>query len=121
MSEPRPGLDEVERLLDDCDRVPLFLEFIGDCLTPVSAMLRLGTEGRCFLLESVEGGERLGRWSILGRDPVSELIGSDADPSDSSVAPEELATLVAMVQAREVSRDAAREVLTRMVAQPSLR
>jgi aspartyl-tRNA(Asn)/glutamyl-tRNA(Gln) amidotransferase subunit B len=46
-----------------------------------------------------------------------ERIGSDADPSDSSVAPEELATLVAMVQAREVSRDAAREVLTRMVAE----
>jgi aspartyl-tRNA(Asn)/glutamyl-tRNA(Gln) amidotransferase subunit B len=46
-----------------------------------------------------------------------ERIGSDADPSDSRVAPEGLATLVAMVQAREVSRDAAREVLTRMVAE----
>jgi aspartyl-tRNA(Asn)/glutamyl-tRNA(Gln) amidotransferase subunit B len=46
-----------------------------------------------------------------------ERIGSDADPSDSRVAPEGLASLVAMVQAREVSRDAAREVLTRMVAE----
>ena len=45
-----------------------------------------------------------------------ERIGSDADPSESRVAPESLAALVAMVQAREVSRDAAREVLTRMVA-----
>jgi aspartyl-tRNA(Asn)/glutamyl-tRNA(Gln) amidotransferase subunit B len=42
-------------------------------------------------------------------------IGSDADPADSRVSPESLARLAAMVGAREVSRDAAREVLTRMV------
>jgi aspartyl-tRNA(Asn)/glutamyl-tRNA(Gln) amidotransferase subunit B len=46
-----------------------------------------------------------------------ERIGSDADPSGSRVSPEGLARLVSMVQAREVSRDAAREVLSRMVAE----
>jgi aspartyl-tRNA(Asn)/glutamyl-tRNA(Gln) amidotransferase subunit B len=46
-----------------------------------------------------------------------ERIGSDADPSASRVAPESLATLVGMVQGREVSREAAREVLTRLVAE----
>jgi aspartyl-tRNA(Asn)/glutamyl-tRNA(Gln) amidotransferase subunit B len=46
-----------------------------------------------------------------------ERIGSDADPSESRVSPESLAALAAMVQAREVSRDAAREVLTRLVAE----
>ena len=44
-----------------------------------------------------------------------ERIGSDSDPSDSKVAPESLASLVAMVKARQVSRDAAREVLTILV------
>jgi aspartyl-tRNA(Asn)/glutamyl-tRNA(Gln) amidotransferase subunit B len=44
-----------------------------------------------------------------------ERIGSDADPADSKVAPESLATLAAMVKARQVSRDAAREVLTILV------
>jgi aspartyl-tRNA(Asn)/glutamyl-tRNA(Gln) amidotransferase subunit B len=44
-----------------------------------------------------------------------ERIGSDADPAQSKVAPEALATLAAMVSAREVSRDAAREVLTKLV------
>ena len=43
-----------------------------------------------------------------------ERIG-DADPSQSKVTPESLAALAAMVKAREVSRDAAREVLTRLV------
>jgi aspartyl-tRNA(Asn)/glutamyl-tRNA(Gln) amidotransferase subunit B len=44
-----------------------------------------------------------------------ERIGSDADPSQSKVAPEALAALVAMVSAKEVSRDAARGVLTMLV------
>ena len=46
-----------------------------------------------------------------------ERIGSDADPALSRVAPRALATLVAMVEAKEVGRDAAREVLTRLVAE----
>jgi aspartyl-tRNA(Asn)/glutamyl-tRNA(Gln) amidotransferase subunit B len=46
-----------------------------------------------------------------------ERLGSDADPAQSRVSPEGLAALVAMVQAREVSRDAAREVLTRLVSE----
>jgi aspartyl-tRNA(Asn)/glutamyl-tRNA(Gln) amidotransferase subunit B len=46
-----------------------------------------------------------------------ERIGSDADPAASRVSPAALATLVTMVTAREVSRDAAREVLTRLVAE----
>jgi aspartyl-tRNA(Asn)/glutamyl-tRNA(Gln) amidotransferase subunit B len=44
-----------------------------------------------------------------------ERIGSEADPAQSKVSPQSLATLAAMVDAKEVSRDAAREVLTRLV------
>ncbi|HEY1509246.1 MAG TPA: Asp-tRNA(Asn)/Glu-tRNA(Gln) amidotransferase subunit GatB [Solirubrobacteraceae bacterium] len=44
-----------------------------------------------------------------------ERIGSDQDPADSKVSPESLAKLAAMVGAKEVSRDAAREVLTKLV------
>jgi aspartyl-tRNA(Asn)/glutamyl-tRNA(Gln) amidotransferase subunit B len=44
-----------------------------------------------------------------------ERIGSDADPFQTKVAPEALAALVAMVSAKEVSRDAARGVLTMLV------
>jgi aspartyl-tRNA(Asn)/glutamyl-tRNA(Gln) amidotransferase subunit B len=58
-----------------------------------------------------------------GLDPVElsnwipqlvERIGSELDPAQSRVAPESLAALATMVRAREVSRDAAREVLTRL-------
>jgi aspartyl-tRNA(Asn)/glutamyl-tRNA(Gln) amidotransferase subunit B len=47
--------------------------------------------------------------------PLIERIGSEQDPADSNVSPEGLATLAAMVGAKEVSRDAARDVLTKMV------
>jgi aspartyl-tRNA(Asn)/glutamyl-tRNA(Gln) amidotransferase subunit B len=47
--------------------------------------------------------------------PLTERIGTDADPASSKVTPESLATLATMVKAREVSRDAAREVLTLLV------
>jgi aspartyl-tRNA(Asn)/glutamyl-tRNA(Gln) amidotransferase subunit B len=46
-----------------------------------------------------------------------ERIGSDADPAGSRVSPSALAQLVAMVAVKEVSRDAAREVLTTLVAE----
>jgi aspartyl-tRNA(Asn)/glutamyl-tRNA(Gln) amidotransferase subunit B len=45
-----------------------------------------------------------------------ERIG-DSDPADSRVSPESLAALASMVQAKQVSRDAAREVLSRLVAE----
>jgi len=46
-----------------------------------------------------------------------ERIGSDADPGQSNVTPEALASLVALVSAKAVTRDAARGVLTRLVAE----
>jgi aspartyl-tRNA(Asn)/glutamyl-tRNA(Gln) amidotransferase subunit B len=46
-----------------------------------------------------------------------ERIGPNADPSESKVAPESLAALATMVKAKEVSRDAAREVLTRLASE----
>jgi aspartyl-tRNA(Asn)/glutamyl-tRNA(Gln) amidotransferase subunit B len=50
-------------------------------------------------------------------EQLVERIGSDADPGQSQVSPESLATLVAMVASKQVSRDAGREVLTRLVAE----
>jgi anthranilate synthase component I len=56
------------------------LELAADTLTPVAAALRLGS--RCaFLLESVEGGARYGRYSIAGVHGRTLVIGAeDGDP-----------------------------------------
>ncbi|MBL8964071.1 MAG: chorismate-binding protein [Phycisphaeraceae bacterium] len=57
--------------------VPIALRVLSDQLTPVLAYRRLVTQDRrddpSFLLESVEGGERQGRYSILGARPVLEV------------------------------------------------
>ena len=50
-------------------------------------------------------------------EQLVERIGTDTDPATSRVSPEALASLVTMVSTKQVSRDAAREVLTRLVAE----
>lgn len=52
--------------------VPVWREVLADRLTPVSAFERIAGNGPSFLLESVEGGERLARYSFLGSQP--ELV-----------------------------------------------
>ncbi len=73
----RPSLDEVRALAADHDLVPVVTELLADCDTPVSAFLRLGVEPGSFLLESVEGGERLARYSFLGSAPFSTITLED--------------------------------------------
>ena len=50
--------------------VPVCKEMVADLLTPVSAFLKIAEHADyAFLLESVEGGEHVGRYSFLGKDP----------------------------------------------------
>jgi anthranilate synthase component 1 len=51
------------------DLVPVYRACLGDLETPVSAFLKLGSSDYAFLLESVEGGEKVGRYSFLGSQP----------------------------------------------------
>ncbi len=62
-----PTRDEFVRLAKDHDVVPVAREVYADLATPISAFMALaqGAE-HAFLLESVTGGERLGRYSFLG-------------------------------------------------------
>jgi len=58
---------------------PVVRERPSDHTTPVAAALRLFEAGRpCFLLESAEGGERVGRFSFLGMNPTASIGGDDA-------------------------------------------
>ena len=58
--------------------VPIHTRRSADLLTPVSAYLALREESsHSFLFESVEGGEKLARYSFLGRDPYRILSAQD--------------------------------------------
>ncbi|HHU82008.1 MAG TPA: anthranilate synthase component I [Firmicutes bacterium] len=53
--------------------IPLFRRLRADCLTPVSAFLAVGNRAGSFLLESVEKGMNIGRYSFIGFDPLFTL------------------------------------------------
>jgi len=58
--------------------VPVCKELVADLLTPVSAFLKIAEDADyAFLLESVEGGEHVARYSFLGKDPFLILRARD--------------------------------------------
>jgi anthranilate synthase component I len=67
-----PGIERARELARTSNAIPVRLSFVDDCETPVSAFLKLRSEGPCFLLESAEQG-RLGRYSFLGFSPRAVL------------------------------------------------
>jgi anthranilate synthase component I len=66
-----PNFDQFSALAQQGNFIPVYQEWVADLETPVSAWYKV-CSGRpySFLLESVEGGETLGRYSFLGCDPV---------------------------------------------------
>ena len=62
-------LDEVAALREQGNVIPIFREIMADMETPVSAYLKVAAGPYSFLLESVEGGERLARYSFIGTEP----------------------------------------------------
>jgi anthranilate synthase component 1 len=64
------SLEEFKELALRGTFVPVVKELVADLLTPVSAFLKIAEDADyAFLLESVEGGEHVGRYSFLGKDP----------------------------------------------------
>lgn len=66
--------EEFATLAQDSPFVPVCKELMADLLTPAAAFLRIAAEADdAFLFESVEGGEHVGRYSFLGKDPALVL------------------------------------------------
>ena len=63
------SLTQAQRLASSADTILLRATRSADLETPIGALLRLDDGGPAYLLESVEGGERLGRYSFLGVGP----------------------------------------------------
>ena len=74
----KPEFAEFTRLSEKGTRfVPVFREFLADMETPVSALSAFADDENVFLLESVEGGERIGRYSFSGVDPYAVFTVED--------------------------------------------
>jgi anthranilate synthase component 1 len=89
-----PTLEEVRRLKKYGNLVPVCRDIQADLETPVSAYLKMARGNYSFLLESVEGGERLARYSFIGTEPLLVLRVVDEHPVDPlALAERELARL----------------------------
>ncbi len=65
-----PSLEDFKRLSEKGNLIPIFKEIHYDLETPISAFRKMDDGETSFLLESVEGGEKWGRYSFLGSGSV---------------------------------------------------
>ncbi len=80
-----PGLAEIQALAVESryNLATVYAEVSADLETPVSAFLKVARGDYSFLLESVEGGERMARYSFIGTEPYRILrSGPYANPAD---------------------------------------
>ncbi len=75
-----PSLEETKRLSGQGNLIPIYRQIQADLETPVSAYLKVARGAYGFLLESVEGGERLGRYSFIGSDPYKVIKTGPGQP-----------------------------------------
>ncbi len=72
----QPSLSELKKLAEKGSVIPVCKDILGDLITPAAAFLRVAHgRRRAFLLESVEGGEHLARYSFIGWDPFLVVRG----------------------------------------------
>ncbi len=70
-----PTAAEFDRLSQNHTLVPVYRTVTADLETPVSAFLRIAAEEpEAFLLESVEGGEQVGRYTFIGIEPYQRIV-----------------------------------------------
>ena len=82
-----PSLEEFLELARGASLVPVYRQLTSDTLTPVSAFCKVQEGDWAFLFESVVGGERLGRYSILGSGPFLRFQAFDRRVQMQEVAP----------------------------------
>ena len=70
----RPSSETILKLAQEYSVIPICREIHADVITPITLLRKLaGMSKRYFLLESVEGGEKWGRYSFLGYDPLMRV------------------------------------------------
>src|SRR5215472_12817015 len=111
-----PSLAELGRIAATANYAPIYREVLADVETPVSALLKLGAGPGSFLLESVEGGEFVARYSFVAAglerslaiyDDHATYVGSDGSADLSYTDPLDL-----------VERMVAREGVVRLPGLP---
>lgn len=64
-----PDFNSFMEMTKQGNLIPVYREILADTETPVSALMKMNSRKHIFLLESVEGGEKWGRYTFMGADP----------------------------------------------------
>src|ERR1700722_1306962 len=86
-----PDFDEFQAAAGDGGIVPVFRQLLADRLTPVTAFELLDGPEHSFLLESVVGGEKIGRYSFIAAGPktIYQAYGGYATIQEAGQPPSE--------------------------------
>ncbi len=80
MAKLFPTLDEVKKMAKSYDIIPLSFEMLADYTSPMLILRKMkAISDKLFLLESVEGGEKWGRYSFLGMNPEKTVSIKDGN------------------------------------------
>jgi anthranilate synthase component 1 len=75
-----PSIEEYKKIKDTHNVIPFVKQIEGDTETPISIFKKLcKKDEKSFLLESVEGGSKWGRYSYIGRNPYGEILSRDGE------------------------------------------
>lgn len=70
-----PSCEQIQSYAEEYTVIPVCKEIYADIITPIALLRKLSAAGsRYFLLESIEGGEKWGRYSFLGYNPILHVI-----------------------------------------------
>lgn len=74
----KPSYEEVLKLKNNYSVIPVYKEIYADVVTPITLLRKIAQKSdKFFLLESIEGGEKWGRYSFIGFDPKARLAYKD--------------------------------------------
>ena len=105
MENQFPDFEQFQRYHDQGMVVPVVRRILADTETPVSAYMKIARPGApAFLLESVEGGRHVGRFSFLGSGPTRVLALDDLRTASGAAGADPFDPLRQLVQSRRVAR-----------------
>ncbi|GIW77213.1 MAG: anthranilate synthase component I [Phycisphaerae bacterium] len=107
-----PDENTFRTLASEAQVVPVYRQLLADHLTPVTAFEVLGRDANAFLLESVVGGEKIGRFSFIATNPAALYTALQGQasvvrwgrPSEQFSTNDPLADLSRLLPARKVAR-----------------
>ncbi|HEX2925530.1 MAG TPA: anthranilate synthase component I [Ruminiclostridium sp.] len=102
----KPSLEEAKQLSAGYTIIPVSCEIFSDIKTPIAVLQSLkAISSQYYLLESVENGEKWGRYSFLGFDPIIELTCKDGDLEVKGVCSKKVQTKDPNSHIRDILKD----------------